>query len=122
MANLINWFEIPVTDMERATRFYSRLLDQEVQQAETMGFPYAFLPMDREGVGGALAQGENYQPSDQGVTVYLAVGDDLAPALSRVEEAGGRVLAPKTLIDEENGYFALILDSEGNRIGLHSQR
>ncbi|HBY93254.1 MAG TPA: hypothetical protein DEP84_04685 [Chloroflexi bacterium] len=122
MANLISWFEIPVIDMERASKFYGTLLGREVQPADIMGTPYAFLPNDNEGIGGALAQGEHYQPSDRGVTIYFAMGDDLAPALARVEPAGGKVLTPKTLIDEENGYFAIILDTEGNRIGLHSAK
>src|SRR5438270_13131324 len=119
MSRIINWFEIPVTDMDRAIRFYSTILDKTIEKAQ-IGMPYAFLPMEPDEVGGALAQSEDHVPSTRGVLIYLSGGDDLSGVLSRVEAAGGSILAPKTAISGGMGYYALFLDSEGNRIGVHS--
>jgi predicted enzyme related to lactoylglutathione lyase len=76
--------------------------------------------MESGEVGGALAQGEGHVPNKQGVTIYLAGGDDLNGVLSRVEAAGGSILESKTAIGGDMGYYALFLDSEGNRIGVYS--
>lgn len=122
MANVISWFEIPVTDMDRATTFYRTLLDVDLQKAEMGGDSYTFFPgvMESVSVSGALVQSAQVVPSDKGTVVYLNGGDDLAAPLSRVESAGGRVLMPKTSIGEGMGYFALFLDTEGNKVGLFS--
>jgi len=74
---------------------------------------------DNNMVGGAIIEMEGYVPSQQGVNVYLNGGDDLAAPLSRVEAAGGKIVMPKTDIGE-NGYMAQFLDTEGNKIALHS--
>ena len=120
MSNVINWFEIPVTDMDRAIKFYSTILDKTIEKAQFAPMPYAFLPMVPGEVGGALAQSEDHVPGTQGVLIYLSGGDDLSGVLSRIEAAGGSILAPKTAIGGDMGYYALFLDSEGNRIGVHS--
>ena len=119
MANAIDWFEIPVTDMNRAKAFYSTLLGGELT-VEEMGDAgaRAFLPY-QDGVGGALMQGDDYTPSRQGSIVYLNGGDDLSVPLGKVEAAGGKVLTDKLSIGE-NGFIAFFLDTEGNRVGLHS--
>jgi uncharacterized protein len=116
----INWFEIPVSDMDRSFKFYSTILAKPVEKAQFGPTPYAFLPMVPDEVGGALAQSEDHVPSKQGVLIYLSGGDDLSGVLSRVEPAGGSILTSKTAIGGEMGYYALFLDSEGNRIGVHS--
>ncbi|MEW5989086.1 MAG: VOC family protein [Chloroflexota bacterium] len=121
MTNVINWFEIPASDFGRAVKFYGEILGKELMTMEAGGGPYAMFQTDGEGVGGAIAQGEFYTPSDKGVTIYFSCGEDLSPVLGRVEAAGGQVVMPKTLIDEENGYFAFFMDTEGNRVGLHSR-
>jgi predicted enzyme related to lactoylglutathione lyase len=119
MANALNWFEIPASDIKRAGKFYGTILGADLTIAEMMpGYQMAMLPGE-DGVGGALLQGEGYTPSTEGSLVYLNGGEDLAVALGRVEGAGGKVLVPKTSIGE-NGFFAFILDSEGNKVGLHS--
>jgi uncharacterized protein len=116
----INWFEIPVTDMDRATRFYSTVLGVKVEVAGEFDMPMAFLPMSGpEGVGGALVSGAGYVPSQQGTTVYLNGGADLGPMLDRVQAAGGQVLLPKTSIGE-HGFIGIFVDAEGNKVGLHS--
>lgn len=119
MANALNWFEIPTSDIKRASKFYGTILGAELDVAEMMpGYQMAMLPSE-DGVGGALIQGEGYTPSAEGSLVYLNGGENLAGPLAKVEGAGGKILVPKTDIGE-NGFFAYFLDSEGNKVGLHS--
>lgn len=120
MQNALNWFEIPVTDMARAGRFYSALYDTPLAPVNFCGSDMTVLPHEKPGVGGSLFLHEAMTPSAQGTLVYLNAGDDLSAMLGRVESAGGRIDMPKTLINEEIGYMALFIDSEGNRVGLHS--
>ncbi len=120
MKNTINWFEIPVADMDRALAFYSSLFDTKLELMQGMpDVTMAMLPADEEGVGGAIVKHAQMKPSADGTHVYINGGDDLAPMLGRVEPAGGKVIMPKTSIGE-NGYMALITDTEGNTVGLHS--
>ncbi len=121
MANIINWFEIPVADFDRAKDFYTEVLGGEMHVEEMMGTKMGFLPMEGEGVGGAICKGEDYKPSSDGVVVAFNGGDDLQILLSRVENAGGQIILPKTKISDEIGYFALFHDTEGNKLGFHSQ-
>ncbi len=123
MANIINWFEIPATDFDRAVKFYSEVLGGEIQQQEMMGTKMGFLPMEGEGgVGGAICAGENYKPSSDGAKLYLNGGEDLSLQLSRVEAAGGKVIMPKTKITDEIGYMAFFIDTEGNNVAFHSPK
>ena len=117
MASAVNWFDIPVTDMDRAKAFYGTLLGGELTMVGEAG-TMAVLPY-QDGVGGALVHGEDYVPSRQGSIIYLNGSDDLSVPLGKVEAAGGKVLTDKTSIGE-NGFIAFFLDSEGNRVGLHS--
>ena len=117
MQHAITWFEIPVQNINRAADFYGTILDAELNRGEMGGYEMAFFPTS--GVGGALVQGRGYIPTENGVITYLYVGDDVSTVLSRVEDAGGDILQPKTLITEDIGYMAFIRDTEGNRIGLH---
>lgn len=120
--NIINWFEIPTHDILRAKKFYETVFDIEMAQMEMGGIPMAFFPMDEtdEQVSGGLIQNEHYQPGHGGVVIYLNGNPDLSVPLSRVHDAGGRVVLPKTLISEEVGYMAFFMDTEGNKIALHS--
>lgn len=121
MSNVINWFEIPAKDFDRACKFYGNVLDGEVQKFET-GNPtqMGFLPGTGPGVvGGAIVAGDGNNPSDKGSVVYLNGGDDLSVPLARVEAAGGKVVMPKTNIGE-NGFIAQFMDTEGNRVAFHS--
>ena len=119
MVNTLNWFEIPALDFERAKKFYAEVLLVEIQDDPNR--PYAYLPSDMEqgAFGGAIGFGENFIPSNNGTTIYLDGGSDLSVPLNRVESAGGKVILPKTAIGN-NGFIALFLDSEGNKIGFHS--
>ena len=85
---------------------------------------YAIFPLDMEGqgAGGAIVEGEGYKPSETGPIIYMDRGDDLSIPLSKVEEAGGKILLPKTKngANGEFGFIAHFIDPEGNRMGLHS--
>jgi len=119
MANALNWFEIPASDIKRAMKFYSTIFGVEMSSMEAMpGFTMAMFPAE-DGVGGAVLQGEGYTPSTEGTLVYLNGGEDLSAVLNKVEGAGGQVLMPKTDIGE-NGFMAFFKDTEGNKVGLHS--
>ena len=121
MKNAINWFEIPVTDFDRAKSFYATIFDGEITEMPMPNAKYGVLPYDQasEGVGGAIIQADGLQPSQGGSNLYLNGGEDLSVVLSRVETAGGKVVLPKTNIGD-NGFMASFIDSEGNRLSLHS--
>ncbi|HRH36065.1 MAG TPA: VOC family protein [Catalimonadaceae bacterium] len=122
MKNSINWFEIPVTDFERAKKFYEMLFGAEIMEMPFPGGKYGMFPCDMQnGVGGGIAQGEGFEPSSKGTIAYLNGGDDLAGPLSRIEQAGATILIPKTSIGE-NGFMAHFIDTEGNRVALHSMK
>lgn len=122
MASVLNWFEIPTIDFDRAVTFYSTILEGDFHKMPMNDEMLAFFPMEGEGVGGALVSSPRSEPSDKGTMVYLNSGDDLAPILARVEPAGGKVVVPKTQVTEDIGYVAVFQDSEGNLVGLHSPK
>lgn len=118
--NAITWFEIPVIDMPRAGRFYAQVLGKplEAQQLgpnELMVFPY-----QQPGVGGCLMSSKPLQPGATGTVIYLAVDDPLDAALARVAQAGGKVAVGRTELPGDMGCYAHIIDTEGNRVGLHA--
>ncbi len=120
MANVINWFEIPVSDFSRAKKFYEAVLGIVIETMEMGPTTMGMLSTDPEAVSGALVYGGDSAPSENGVLVYLNGGEDLAPLLARVEPAGGKVVTPKTEIGSDFGFYAHFLDTEGNKVGLHS--
>jgi len=124
--NIVGWFEVPVVDIDRAVAFYSAVFGFELQTQQFDDEIMAWFPYEegKEGASGTLLyHKEKYTPSEQGVVVYFsAPSDDLSNELSRVVNAGGKIIQEKTLIAEDYGYYALILDTEGNRIGLHSKK
>ncbi|MFH2056691.1 MAG: VOC family protein [bacterium] len=121
--NALNWFEIPVVDFDRARKFYGAIFATELKTFNVGPLQLASLPCGPgTGVGGALIKEEGVAPSAQGTVVYLNANPDLAPVLARVEAAGGKVLKPKTQVTEEIGYCAYFLDTEGNRVALHSSK
>jgi len=123
MKNAVNWFEIPVVNYERAKKFYSEILGEEIidHHMEDKNMKYGIFPYDMEShkVGGAIMKMEGSDPSQHGSTVYLNGGDDLNIPLGRVEAAGGKIIMPKTDI-QENGFIAQFIDTEGNRVAFHS--
>jgi predicted enzyme related to lactoylglutathione lyase len=118
--NAATWFELPATDLARAQRFYEAVLGAKLRPEKFAGMDMAIFPY-QEGVGGALVHDARFRPSADGAVVYLAVEGSLDACVRRVEEAGGKVVLPKTDIGDP-GFIALVLDSEGNRVGLHSPR
>lgn len=119
MSHAINWFELPSNDFDRATKFYSEVLEEELQPMEMEGVKMAFFPTKEKGVGGAVTFGDGKKPNAEGALVYLNGKDDLSVPLARVEKAGGKVLMPKTSIGE-NGFMAIFMDTEGNKVAFHS--
>ena len=123
--NIVGWFEIPVTDMARARSFYESVLETQIKVMEMGDLTMGWFPMipNSPGAPGALVKhAEFYFPSDSaGVLVYLSC-PDVQVCLDRVEMAGGKVLQAKKQISEEYGYMGLLIDSEGNRIALHSRQ
>ena len=120
MNSALNWFEIPVTDLARAKRFYANLLQTELRDETVGGMSMAIFPYEQGGVGGALIAGRQFAPSPDGAVVYLNAGDDLDGAIGRVEAGGGKVVLGKTLLSEQIGSIAWFVDTEGNRVALHS--
>jgi uncharacterized protein len=123
--NIVGWFEIPVTDMERAIRFYETILDIKLTPTKILTYEMALFPEIEGGLGtpGALMMHESFIPSDKGVLIYITPpSGDLANELSKVEAAGGIILQQKELITQEIGYWGVFIDTEGNRIGIHSRK
>jgi uncharacterized protein len=118
MKHLINWVEIPVTEIKRAVHFYTAVLGIEFQEMEMQGNKYALFPAEDKYNAGALVQGAYYRPSADGIAVYLDGGNDLSTILSKVQAAGGQVMMEKMFVSPEAGYIGMFIDSEGNRIGL----
>ncbi len=119
MASSLNWFEIPTKDLNRAAEFYRTVLGAELPIIDVGTEKIAMFPVDQGGIGGALCSRDGMEPATEGTFVYLNGGNDLAGPLSRVAAAGGTVLAEKTDIGD-NGFIAVFLDTEGNKVGLHS--
>lgn len=124
-ANMVGWFEIPVSDMSRAKKFYENVFGIKIQVEQfgdtLMGwFPFSEDPKASGASGSLVANSQFYKPSANGTLVYFS-SPEITYELRKVEEAGGVVLQEKTLIKEEIGYMALFLDCEGNRVALHSK-
>jgi uncharacterized protein len=120
--NPVGWFEIPVLDLQRARHFYHHVFAVEFEIIEMGADVMAMFPFDHAmaGCSGALVQGPDYEPCSTGTMVYFACAD-VAPTLEKVSHGGGTVLLGKTSIGE-HGYIAVFLDSEGNKVGMHSQQ
>ena len=122
MKNAINWFEIPVSNFERAQNFYEAILGSKLQVMEMPGMKSGFFPADlKNGIGGCIMAGQGYEPSNKGTVVYLNGGEDLSVPLARIEAAGGKIMMPKTAIGP-NGFMAHFEDTEGNGVALHSMK
>jgi len=118
--NLLCWTDIPVTDLDRAIAFYSAVLDGAVTKQAHEGYEMGVLPHSGDNPAGCLAPGPQNKPSRTGPLIYLSVNGRLDDALKKAGSGGGEVLEPKHQIGPW-GYRAVILDSEGNRIALHSK-
>ena len=121
LRNALNWFEIPVLDMDRAQAFYEMLLATSIRRETIAPNQLGVFGYDEAGVGGCLVAGAAVpQPSASGTLVYLNAAPSLDAALARAAAAGGRVTTPKVQLPGDMGCFAHITDTEGNRVGLHA--
>ncbi len=118
--NALNWFEIAIADVARAQKFYETILDINLFPMDMMGMNMLMFPSQAPHSGGALVKSEQHVPATTGSIIYLNANPDLQFVLDRVEAAGGKVVMPKMLIDDNNGNMAFFIDSEGNKVGLHS--
>jgi hypothetical protein len=117
--DFISWFEIPAVNFQQAVDFYNHIFKMEMDKNFEGNYAMAFFPVNK-GIGGAIVAGPGSTPSDSGILIYLNAGKDLNQVLKRVKPAGGRIIMSKTLINKESGYFAIFIDSEGNKLALHS--
>lgn len=120
MKSYISIFEIPATDIARAIGFYQEILGVKIERMDFPDIQMGLLPYEEQMVTGVIIKGKDYQPSANGVTIYLNGGENLQTILDKVEANGGKIIVPKTPHADEIGYFAIFHDSEGNKMGLHS--
>lgn len=120
MKSFVSIFEIPAIEISRAIEFYQSILDIKIEKMDFPEMQMGLLPTEGQMTFGVIIQGEGYTPTANGVTIYLDGGDDLQVILDKVEKKGGEIVVPKTLHADESGYFAIFIDTEGNRLGLHS--
>ena len=123
--NALNWFEIPVTDTERAKKFYETIFDIQMMSmdmpgGDAQGMQMIGFPTEAPKSGGALVKSPYHKPSQEGTVIYLNANPDLQKVLDKIEAAGGKITMPKTQITPEIGYMAFFTDSEGNGMALHS--
>ena len=126
MNNAISWFEIPATDLARAQKFYETIFSVSLIPMDMPNIRMRMFPIDdmQNGIGGAVVDSSGFhKPSaTDGPLIYLNGQPDVQQVLDKVDAAGGSIMVPKTEISPEYGYMAVILDTEGNRIGLHSNQ
>lgn len=117
--DFVSWFEIPALNFEKAVAFYDYIYNMKMERVVSSTHSMAIFPT-KKGIGGAVVFGPGSIPGQNGPLLYLNAGKDLDEVLSRVPEAGGRIIMEKTLINEESGHFAIFIDTEGNKLALHS--
>ncbi|MBO9562261.1 MAG: VOC family protein [Niastella sp.] len=120
----ISWFELPAVDLDRAQKFYEAIFETQLIPMDTPNVQMRMFPVAdmMTGIGGAICKAEGfYKPSaTDGPLIYLNGNPDVQNVLNRIEAAGGKVVVPKTEISPEYGFMAVFIDTEGNRVGLHS--
>jgi len=119
----ISWFEIPAKDINRAQKFYEAIFDITMVPIDLAQIQMRLFPIENQmNIGGAVVYNDQfYKPSStEGPLVYLNGNPDLKNILGKIEAAGGKIIVPKTQISPDHGYMALFIDSEGNRMALHS--
>lgn len=122
--NAVSWFEIPAVDLDRAQKFYETIFDIQMVPMGSPGYEMRMFPLENmmDDIGGTLVKCEGFHTpsSDSGTLVYLNANPDVQLVLDKIEPAGGKIIAPKTEISPEYGFMAVFLDTEGNRVALHS--
>lgn len=120
MNSYISMFEIPANDILRAINFYQAILDIKIEKMDVEGMQMGILPYEGQLVTGVIIKADGYTPSADGVTIYLNGGDNLQVVLDEVEKNGGKIITPKTAHADSSGFFAIFIDSEGNKLALNS--
>ena len=120
--NLVSIIEIPVNDFERAIGFYQNILHTKIEEMTMDSLQMGVFHSDSGTVNLLLVKGKDYKPTTDGALVYLNGGEDLQLILNNIESNGGKIIVPKTPINPEMGFFAMFIDTEGNKIGLHSKK
>jgi uncharacterized protein len=122
--NAISWFEIPTTDLDRAQKFYEAIFGISLVPLDLQNIKMRMFPLENPmaGVGGSLVYNAEFYKSSStdGPLIYLNANPDVQNVLDKIEAAGGKILVPKTQISPEYGHMAVFIDTEGNRIALHS--
>ena len=116
--NAVNWFELPVRDLKRATDFYSKVLDRPLEISTKGDETLTVFSSARDGAGGALIQVPGREASEHGARIYMPIAD-ITAALERARAAGGQVVSEKTSIGPM-GFIGLFRDLDGNVVGLHA--
>lgn len=117
--DMISWFEIPAINFQKSVKFYSQIFDIKMETNIDENYAMAFFPVDN-GIGGSIVTGAGSTPGNSGPLIYLNANGNLNIILERIELAGGRIVMPKTHINEESGFFAIFIDPEGNKLALYS--
>jgi uncharacterized protein len=120
MKSMIAIVEIPTTDFSRATKFYKAILNTDVQEVDMEGVKIGMFSNAGEGISVQLIHGGDYKPSADGVLVYLNGGDDLQKVADKIVANGGSMVLPKSAIGPDMGFYAVFIDTEGNKLGLYS--
>ena len=123
-ADTLCWTDIPVTNLDRAIKFYSAVLGSDVRKLSDGKADYGLLPHDEGNASGCLcvrsdSGGVDNRPSANGPLIYLLVEGRLNDAVDAARKNGGKILRERQQIGE-HGFRAVIIDSEGNRIALHT--
>ena len=122
MKSLVAFFEIPAENFERAVEFYESILGVQLYAVDCETEKMAFFPEENGKCPGAISWANDFRPSKDGVLINFQVGN-METAMSAIEKNGGKIIQPKTKIEADGrGYFSLFIDSEGNRVGLYSDK
>lgn len=122
MKSNISIFEIPSKSINQSIKFYETILDIKIEKMEIQGMKMGIFPTEGQEVTGLIIEAEGYEPSSNGVTIYLNAGENLQDTLDRIIQNGGKILIPKTPHADQNGFFAIFLDPAGNKLGLNSPK
>jgi uncharacterized protein len=122
MKNVINWFEIPATDFDRAVAFYEKVFATALKREVMNGANMGVFPCQSPATTGCVCQMPELKPGDSGTLIYLDASPDVDTVLSRVKTNGGKVVLDKTLINDCIGYIGIFIDTEGNRVGIHATK
>ena len=122
MKNLVAFFEIPAANFDRAVKFYETVLNIKLSVMDCEAEKMAFFPEENEKCPGSISWAKDFNPSKEGVLVSLYV-ENMETAIAIIEKNGGKITCPKTKIEAEGmGYCAQFIDSEGNKVGLYSDK